>query len=135
MLNKPNSYFKYVEARKEVDRLRKIKSRAVAQEKERYEAQMRELQRTGLGPGGIPLAREAGVDGLPFVGNYPVRGHRDVVLSGPVLGKGTGPGRKFSSPEAALSWARGKYGEGNVSLLNYREEMPRWAVLVKNLRK
>lgn len=129
-------YLKYREAKKEMERLRAIKRRAVALETEKYEDQLRELRRTGFGPDGIPLAREAGVDGLPIVGNYGIpRSPGDVVLSGPVLGKGSGPGRVFSSPEAALEWARGKYGEHNVALLNYREEMPRWAVLVRNLRK
>lgn len=129
------AYPKIREARKEVDRLRHIKQRVGVQKKEKYEDQLRELRRTGLGPDGIPLAREAGVDGLPIVGHYTTRDSRDVVLSGPVLGKGKGPGREFTSAQAALEWARGKYGEDRVSLHNYREEAPRWAVLVKNLRQ
>lgn len=128
------SFRKYREARKETDRLRTIKKRAEAQELENYEAQLRELRRTGTGRDGIPFAPTPGVDGLPISGDYGVRSPGDVVLSGPVLGLGKGPGRTFSTPHAALDWARGKYGEDRVYLLNYREDMPRWAVLVKNLK-
>lgn len=128
-------YLPTKQRRAEMNRLNHIKRVAADQEKERYESQLRELRRVGVGPEGIPVAREAGVDGLPFVGAYTVRGPRDVVLSGPLLGLSTGPGRTFSSPLAALNWAKGKYGEDRVVLLNHSEELPRWAVLVKNLRR
>jgi hypothetical protein len=108
----------------------RIKYLIQQEQKRRHEERVLELRRGD----GIPVAPEAGVDGVPELVNYNSRSPRDVVISGPVLGKGKGPGREFSSKEAALAWARGKYGENNVKLLRPYEDLPRWAILVKNLR-
>lgn len=116
-----------------MNRLNVIKHVVAKKERERYETSVRELR-----GGRIPLAREAGIDGLPELGDYDVRGRGDVVLSGPILSRMNperpGPGRVFSSAEAAYIWAKEKYGEERVQPL-HKEEAPRWAVLVRNLRK
>lgn len=111
-------------------RLAVVKERALKKEIEDYEDRRRELGRIR----GIPAAPAPGVDGVPEVVNYVVRGPRDVVLSGPLTGRSKGPGREFETPEAAFNWAKDKYGEDRVTLIIPHEEVPRWAVLVKNLR-
>jgi hypothetical protein len=106
-----------------VKRLNKIKERA-------DEVEMRELRKMDA----LPAAEEAGVDGVPESMDYSVRGPRDVVLSGPLLGRSAGPGRMFTTPEEALYWAQDKYGMDRVKLIKPSEEAVRWAVLVKNLK-
>lgn len=69
---------------------------------------------------------------------YDIRGPKDIVLSGPLIGS-KGRGRMFASRAAALEWAKGKYGEDKVyelPALSQRpeEELRIWAVIVKNLR-
>lgn len=88
----------------------------------------------------IPVYGITGVDGVAERVDYDFRGPGDVVVSGPLLDKirnpdRPGPGRIFSSKEAAFLWAKDKYGEDKVRLLKPEEDTPRWAVLVKNLRK
>lgn len=114
-----------------LDRLYLIKRR----NKERENEEVRELRRLRELPTG--RGAEPGIDGVPERVDYDFRGPGDVVLSGPVLGLGgeRGRGRTFSSPDAALEWARGKYGEGRCSLVEQRPDAPRWAVLVRNLLK
>lgn len=116
------------------DRLNLIKKLGI-KHKEREDEELRGLRRLQE----LPLSRgaEPGVDGVPERVDYDIRGPADVVLSGPVLGLGgeKGRGRVFSSPEAALEWARGKYGADRVSLVEQRPDAPRWAVLVRNLLK
>lgn len=68
-------------------------------------------------------------DGLPIAIAYSDRGPGDFVVSGP-LGAFTGRGRHFNDLPSALAWAEAKYGSG-VSLVHTREDLPRWAILVK----
>lgn len=81
---------------------------------------------------GVNFAVESGIDGVSYNQTYSTRGPNDVVISGPI-GAARGPGRAFESQEAALAWAREKYGEDRVTLL--KKDAPRWAILVKNLLK
>lgn len=92
-------------------------------------------------PAPVARGKEPGVDGIPNTDYYAelARSPGDVILSGPLLGAVTSDGktprgRMFSSREAALEWARGKYGKERVTLLSLDEEILKWAVMVKNLR-
>lgn len=64
---------------------------------------------------------------------YDVRGPRDVVLSGPVIG-GWGPGRFHRNRRIAYFVLAEKYGEGRVRRLD-GVTRGRWAYLIKNLRE
>lgn len=107
-----------------MNRIKKLKERADVQ-------RLRELHEEAR----TPVAEETGIDGISESRDYPTRGPRDVVISGPLLGRATGPGRVFATWEEALYWAQDKYGIERVSLVKPNEEAVRWAVLVKNLAK
>lgn len=62
----------------------------------------------------------------------PIRGPRDVVLSGPVIG-GWGPGRYIQSQAKAMEFFIEKFGAKRVSKLP-RWTKGRWAVLIKDLK-
>src|SRR6478735_4242165 len=70
----------------------------------------------------------------PIAAEY-TRSKLDAVISGPLgLGNENRPGRWFGTTIEALHWAKDKYGEQNVSIVEAPEGAVRWAVLVKNLR-
>lgn len=62
-----------------------------------------------------------------------LRGPRDVVLSGPIIG-GWGPGRYHQSKALALRYLRLKFGDERVRVLPGWTR-GRWAYLIKDLRK
>lgn len=67
--------------------------------------------------------------------NYSTRHPDDWVISGP-LGRARGPGRRFSSWEAAERWAREFYGnrfKGRIAEADVPDGT-RWAFLVKGPR-
>lgn len=61
-----------------------------------------------------------------------MRGPRDVVLSGPVMG-GWGPGRYFRSKRTAYRYLVMKYGHENVRFLR-GSTRGRWSYLIRNLK-
>lgn len=80
----------------------------------------------------LPELREAAKpDGNLYV-NYTLRGPRDVVLSGPILG-GWGPGRYYSSRRVAYFALVERFGENRVQFVDGLTR-GRWGYLIKNLK-
>lgn len=78
------------------------------------------------------LAQMSAVDPNGRFYTKAMRGARDVVLSGPILG-GWGPGRYHRSKAVALEWLRTKFGQERVRVLPGWTK-GRWAYLIKDLR-
>lgn len=62
--------------------------------------------------------------------DYSTRHPRDYVVSGPIDGRGGGPGRVFLSGDDAERWAREFYGARFKHRIRESEKGGRWAILV-----
>lgn len=62
--------------------------------------------------------------------DYSTRGPRDYVISGPISGRGKGPGREFNSGDDAEIWGRDNFGNRFKGRIRESERGGRWALLI-----
>lgn len=62
--------------------------------------------------------------------DYSTRGPGDYVVSGPITGKSTGPGREFNLSDDAEEWGRAHFGDRFKYRIFDAEKGGRWAILV-----
>ena len=62
--------------------------------------------------------------------DYSTRSPRDYVISGPISGRASGPGREFLSGDDAEIWAREHFGNRFKHRIRESERGGRWAILI-----
>ena len=62
--------------------------------------------------------------------DYSTRSPRDYVISGPISGRASGPGREFLSGDDAEVWAREHFGSRVKYRIRESERGGRWAILI-----
>jgi hypothetical protein len=62
--------------------------------------------------------------------DYSTRGPNDYVISGPISGRGSGPGREFLSADDAEAWGREHFGNRFKYRIRDSEKGGRWAILI-----
>lgn len=67
--------------------------------------------------------------------DYSTRHPKDYVVSGPIDGRGKGPGRVFLSGDDAEGWAREFFGARFKHRIRESERGGRWAILVAPLNE
>jgi hypothetical protein len=65
--------------------------------------------------------------------DYSTRGPKDYVVSGPIAGRGSGPGREFLSGDDAEVWGREHFGNRFKYRIRDSEKGGRWAILIAPL--
>jgi hypothetical protein len=65
--------------------------------------------------------------------DYSTRSPRDYVISGPIAGRGSGPGREFLSGDDAEAWGREHFGNRFKYRIRESEKGGRWAILIAPL--
>lgn len=62
--------------------------------------------------------------------DYSTRSPEDYVISGPISGRGRGPGREFRSGDEAELWGREHFGNRFKARIFGSERGGRWALLI-----
>lgn len=65
--------------------------------------------------------------------DYSTRSPKDYVVSGPISGRGAGPGREFLTADDAEAWGREHFGNRFKARIFGSERGGRWAILISLL--